>query len=100
MTAGNSPPLETSPLLPKDADILPESGSAPERGFPSSTDTIGHTNASTKPQDEERQDDEEDREVQYKGMPDVRKKLKYILPTLAVGVYIPSKPEKEESAKQ
>ncbi len=89
MTADNDRSSETSPLLPKAIKVSPESGDAPEGVLPSTTEANDHINGSTKSQDEERQDDEGDREVQYKGMPDVRKRLKYILPALAIGVCFP-----------
>ncbi len=88
MTADNDRSLETTPLLPKATEVHPESGDAPEEILPSTTEPNNHTNGSTKSQDEERQDDEGDREVQFKGMPDVRNRLKYILPALAIGVCV------------
>ncbi len=88
MTADNDRLSETSPLLPKVTKVLPESGDAREGTLPSTTEANNHINGSTKSQDEERQDDEGDREVQFKGMPDVRERLKYILPALAIGVCV------------
>lgn len=85
MTADNERLSETSPLLPK---VLPESDDAPEGTLPSTTEANNHIHGSTKSQDEERQDDEGDREVQFKGMPDVRERLRYILPALAIGVRV------------
>jgi len=76
MTAENDRSSETTPLLPKATEVQPTS------------EPNNHTNGSTKSQDEERQDDEGDREVQFKGMPDVRNRLKYILPALAIGVCV------------
>ena len=83
MTAGSDHASETSPLLPK-APPTPSDGS--QAALPSATDTNGSIDDPKKTQDEERQQDDEDREVQYQGMPDVRKKLGYILPALAIGV--------------
>lgn len=88
MTADNDRSTETSPLLPKATKVLSESGDAPEGTLSSTTGANNHIHGSTKSQDEERQDDEGDREVQFKGMPDVKERLKYILPALAIGVCV------------
>lgn len=86
MTADNSAPSETSLLLPKTTEVLPEPGNASQGTLPTSTGTNGSISGLSKPQDEELQDDDAEREVQYQGMPEVRKRLPYILPALAIGV--------------
>ena len=76
---------ETSPLLPKASKVSSKPRDSSQEDHPP-TETNGTTDGSTKAHDEEQQDDGEDREVQYQGMPDVRKRLPYILPALAIGV--------------
>ena len=83
MTAGSGKTSETSPLFPK---APPTPSNASQGALPSATDTNRSINDPKKIRDEERQQDDEDREVQYQGMPDVRKKLGYILPALTIGV--------------
>ena len=83
MTAGSGNASEISPLLPK-APPIPSDAS--QGALPSATDTNGLIDDPKKTRDEERQQDDEDREAQYQGMPEVRKKLGYILPALAIGV--------------
>jgi hypothetical protein len=73
---------ETSPLLGK-SDTYPKvvDGVLPNGTFPNGA--IDDAN------DEERQAEEDlDREGQFEGMPEVRKKLKYILPAVSIGVNV------------
>lgn len=78
-----SQPRETSPLLPKPTnttaqwnalsnDVVPETADAPLRD-----------------EDVERQSVNDD-SVQHQGLPEVRKRMKYIFPALAIGVSTPS----------
>ena len=91
-------PTETSPLLSNPATNYLEAGDAPNGPLPTSTGdhdpaTNGHANGSTKDnqeQDPERQDGVDNERVhQYEGMPEVKQRLKYIVPAIAVGVRSP-----------
>lgn len=62
-------PSETSPLL-----------SNP------STNTDNHNGLAKQVTDEETQDGEADRDAQFEGLPEVKAKLKYIVPAVAIGV--------------
>ena len=88
-------PTETSPLLSKPATNYLEAGDAPNGPLPTSTEDHPsaineHANGSTKDSqgsDPERQDGvDTDRIHQYEGMPEVKQRLKYIVPAIAVGV--------------
>lgn len=90
MTMAQSEPSETSPLLPKLTEYV-DPGDAPNgvlpRGDESRENANGHGNGLVKPDDgEERQQDDGEEPVLYQGMPEVKKKLKYILPAIAIGV--------------
>ena len=74
-------PSETSPLL---------SNHETQVG-----DANGHTGVNGKPTEEqqdgadlERQTSLEGRQQQYEGMPEVKKRMKYILPALGIGIYL------------
>lgn len=76
---------ETSPLLAK--------SSVPEPvAFPNDTTSgaaaNGRTREDPKPtEDEENPTEDGDRAGQYEGMPEVKAKLKYILPAVGIGVW-------------
>ncbi|KAL8792278.1 MAG: hypothetical protein Q9195_005157 [Heterodermia aff. obscurata] len=79
------PPSETSPLIPKSRSTLPQppplNGTAPNG--------ISGNRVDNKSVDEEEAySDEEGRDRQYQGLPEVKKQLKYILPAVAIGVWI------------
>lgn len=75
----NQEPNETSPLLGK-----PPATAAPPDD-PAEEET---TNGVSKPGHDEESQEAEDREGQYEGMPDVKAKLKYIVPAVGIGVCI------------
>ena len=80
-------PTETSPLLPKPVQVV-ETGDASEGPLPSGSEVVRHTNAVAKSNDVEGQDGAEDGKTatQYQGMPEVKKRLKYIVPAVSIGV--------------
>ncbi|KAL8869614.1 MAG: hypothetical protein Q9174_004143 [Haloplaca sp. 1 TL-2023] len=79
-------PSETSPLLPQrseDDTRPPNATNASHRdGTVSDRAAAGHVKSSN---DEERQ---EEVVTEYQGMPEVKAKLKYILPAIAIGVFL------------
>ncbi len=78
---------ETSPLLAKPIITLLESGDAPNGVLPNGGSSNGTLDDPPKPgEDEERQANDGERSPQYEGMPEVKKKLKYIVPAVAIGV--------------
>ena len=86
--AGDESPSETSPLIPKPRSNLPQSP-APNGAVPNGVNSNGQAHEHNKSVDEEEtRSDEEGRERQYEGMPEVRKQLKYIVPAIAIGVWL------------
>ena len=85
-----SEPTETSPLLRHPSNVLPEPSAAPSGALVNGSGIDGNANGVSKPAgDEEHQkQDDEDRVNQYKGMPEVRARLKYIVPAIAVGIFL------------
>jgi len=83
---GRHDPTETSPLLSKTA--APDTTDAAECTSPSTSPTNGHDISGVKPADDgERQHDAGKLAAQqYEGMPEVKAKLKYILPAIGIGV--------------
>ena len=86
-TMGDLDPTETSPLLAKLANVLPEPADAPVGVLPTGNSFNGHTNGSLKPGDDGESQGDPERETQYEGMPEVKAKLKYIMPAIAIGVW-------------
>lgn len=87
MTDNAANPSETSPLLGRPASTLLEPGDAPDGIRPNGTFSNGTAGAPAKPDDdEERQAGDADRSPQYEGMPEVKKRLKLIVPAIAIGV--------------
>ena len=79
---------ETSPLLPKPTNLLPEPADAPNGALPNGTNNNDHTHDDNKSVNEEEASiDQDGRERQYQGMPEVKKQLKYIVPAVAIGVW-------------
>ena len=80
-------PSEISPLLPKPVQAV-ETGDTPAGPHPSGSEIVRHINDIAKSNDVEGQDGTENGKVatQYQGMPDVKKRLKYIVPAVAIGV--------------
>ncbi|MCJ1373392.1 hypothetical protein MMC20_004620 [Loxospora ochrophaea] len=86
-----SQPSETSPLLAKPVSVLPDPGDAPAGILPNGVDINAEANGSSKPgndQESQSQDDQGDRKGQYQGMPEIKKKLKYILPAMSIGIFL------------
>lgn len=80
-------PTETSPLLAKPTNTLVDTGDAPNGVLTNGNSFNGTPNGLSKPgDDEERQEGEGESSPQYEGMPEVKKKLKYIVPAVAIGV--------------
>lgn len=85
----NGQVTETSPLLGKDHI----QAVVPNDGITAQLDDVREANCEL-PADSadgeglERQPSLEDRAKQYEGMPDIKKQLKYILPALAIGVFL------------
>lgn len=78
---------ETSPLLPKPTNLLPEPADAPNGALPNGANGNDHTHDVNKSvNEEEASTDQDGRERQYQGMPEVKKQLKYIVPAVAIGV--------------
>lgn len=77
---------ESSPLLGKTNSLLPDPGDAPYGTPPSTIGSNGHSIGGTKPVEDEECQPSKDREHQYEGMPEVRKKMKYIMPAISIGV--------------
>ncbi len=104
MSAPNGQPTESSPLLPKHTSdgsefrsqaIDPSAGIAPEGVHADSTlDDSGLDDSgldgSGEGEDLERQttNTSEGRKKQYEGQPDVKKRMKYILPAVAIGIFL------------
>ena len=79
-------PTETSPLLTKPANIIPDAADAPGGALSAKNGVIRHVNGDLKPGEYEEIHGEPDRLTQYEGMPEVKAKLKYIMPAIAIGV--------------
>ena len=75
---------ETSPLLP--ANVVPEPGDAPSGALPNGTKAYGVSNADDEPSDDQERQDPAI--TQYQGMPEVKARLKYILPAIAIGIFL------------
>lgn len=88
MTPDVPNPSETSPLLGSPAGTLLGPGNAPDGVPPNGTFSNGTASSPAKSDDdEERQEGDEDRSPQYEGMPEVKKRLKFIVPAVAIGVF-------------
>ncbi|MCJ1341756.1 hypothetical protein MMC09_007053 [Bachmanniomyces sp. S44760] len=79
-------PTETSPLLSSSIIGNFEAGDAPEGPLPNGTESNGHDSKSIN--DPEGQDEDESATEQYQGMPEVKAKLKYIVPAIAIGIFL------------
>ena len=80
MPAGNENPRETSPLLESPASVHRTYEAVPQ----DHQADIGHEANGQVTDDEE----ESEREAQFKGLPEVQKQLKYIIPAIAVGIFL------------
>ncbi len=88
-------PSETSPLLAEDSQSNTQPGS--EAAFRDSHDSIdqSHGTFNSHPADAdgstaEQQESSQDQQQKFEGMPEVRKRLKYIAPAVAIGVFLGS----------
>ncbi|KAL8650135.1 MAG: hypothetical protein Q9226_005276 [Calogaya cf. arnoldii] len=76
---------ETSPLLPGTSNVLPEPADAPRGSLPNGSGNNGAANGTAKAGDEEQV---KNHDMEYQGMPEVRARLKYILPAMAIGIFL------------
>ncbi|KAL8945977.1 MAG: hypothetical protein Q9222_007567 [Ikaeria aurantiellina] len=76
---------ESSPLLRKPSNVLPESAEAPNGALPNGSGLEEHANGSVKPGNDE---ESQDHVTEYQGMPEVKARLKYILPAIAIGIFL------------
>ena len=82
-------PTEISPLLHKSANSLPQPTDTPNGALPNGGSNKHHAAKDSKIGDQEQANDVSDgRERQYQGLPEVKKQLKYIVPAIAIGVYL------------
>jgi hypothetical protein len=89
MPSNNSRPSETSPLLPKPDDNVQSSDSI--NVFPNTGEHAPDTNEEDGG-DIERQPSNSSTS-KHQGLPEVRKRLKYIFPAIAIGVSLPFHPK-------
>lgn len=85
MQDGHDEPTETSPLLRKPYGVLPEPGDAPNGSLPNGSGIDGRTKRKVKDGGDE---ESQDRVTGYQGMPEVKARLKYILPAIAIGIFL------------
>lgn len=80
---------ETSPLLAKPTTTLPDTAPNPNTEQPSAIEVNGRQEEDSKSHgDEESQSGSRDRAHQYEGMPDVKAKLRYIVPAVGIGIFL------------
>ena len=80
---------ETSPLLAKPTTTLSDLSITSNTIPPSNIEATAHQDADSKSvEDEESRSNSKDRLHQYQGMPDVKAKLRYIVPAVGIGVMI------------
>ncbi|KAI4217563.1 MAG: hypothetical protein LQ351_000159 [Letrouitia transgressa] len=86
----HSEPTETSPLLRHPSDVLQEPGDTTNPLLPGSIGDGHRVGRDAKPPIDPEQQAEEDpgRESQYQGMPEVKARMKYIMPALSIGVFL------------
>ncbi|MCJ1281916.1 hypothetical protein MMC26_001239 [Xylographa opegraphella] len=83
-----SEPTESSPLLSGASTAYLEPGDAAQ-GTSSNNGSVNGSFKDPSPDgDEERQGQDNPRGAQYEGLPEVKKQLKYILPAIAVGIFL------------
>lgn len=86
MPDSHDDPTEVSPLLRKQSNVATEPIDAPTRALPNNGSIRSQSDGNVKNgEDEERQEEEV---TEYQGMPEVKAKLKYILPALAIGIFL------------
>lgn len=91
----NGHPTETSPLLSRISSIEPADGITPAAALATAAlkpaPTLDDSNGEDNTADGaslERQDSVLSRAKQYEGLPEVRERLKYILPAMAIGIFL------------
>lgn len=78
---------ETSPLLAQSTTTLPDPGLTPNSIPPSEIEAPAHRDGESKSvEDEESHSVSKDRAQQYQGLPEVKAKLRYIVPAVGIGV--------------
>ncbi|KAL9014758.1 MAG: hypothetical protein Q9173_000595 [Seirophora scorigena] len=85
MPKNHEEPTETSPLLKKLSHVPPEPEDAPHGSFPQGSSSDGQTDDPSKHGGDV---ESHDHVTEYQGMPEVKEKLKYILPALAIGIFL------------
>lgn len=81
---------ETSPLLAKPTSTLPDPGLTSNGIPPGEIGATAQPNEDSEPaEDEESQSNGKGGAHQYQGMPDVRARLRYIVPAIGIGVKLP-----------
>ncbi|KAL8664981.1 MAG: hypothetical protein Q9168_007797 [Polycauliona sp. 1 TL-2023] len=82
----NDGATEISPLLASKSIVLPQPPDAPTGPLPNGSGIInGASNDTAKAGDEEQVTDQV---TEYQGMPEVKARLKYILPAVAIGLFL------------
>ncbi|MCJ1288863.1 hypothetical protein MMC34_000394 [Xylographa carneopallida] len=84
----NSKPTESSPLLSGDSTAYLGSGDGSQVIQSDSGSINGNSKKFSQGTDEEQQGADLQRSAQYEGMPEVKKQLRYILPAIAVGIFL------------
>ena len=79
---------ETSPLLPNVSHDQSTPNEAPNGSEIGGNPTNGTIDQSGKPGADEANQTEESRETQYEGMPEVKARLKYIVPAIGIGIFL------------
>ena len=78
---------ETSPLLAQSTTTPPDPGLTPNSILPSEIEATGHRDGESKhAEDEDSHSISTDRAQQYRGLPEVKAKLRYIVPAVGIGV--------------
>lgn len=81
----NNEATETSPLLRGTSNVLLEPADAPQGPLPSGSGIYGSANDRAEAGDEEQV---KDHVTEYQGMPEVKARLKYFLPAIAIGIFL------------
>lgn len=85
MPKGHSEATETSPLLRKPSDVLSKPVTVPDGALPNGSGADEQVNGAVKRGDDE---ENQDHVTEYQGMPEVKARLKYILPAIAIGIFL------------
>lgn len=85
MPDNHEEPSETSPLLRKLSYVPPEPEHESDGSLPKGSSIDGQTEDPRKHGGDE---ESQDYVTEYQGMPEVKEKLKYILPAIAIGIFL------------